>query len=158
MGDSTPSFPPPQPDLVLRDTLYTCEAYGMRTTEKEKTVEMHSMRIAATHRVVDAVYGSQAVSTQGTPAPRARAASGGSDTCKKHITQGRHDVSHESHTHHRIVAPVSDGLPEVRSGPASGLGPGVGGQGPGGDAQQELCPLLQLLHQLLLGRYAQVHT
>ncbi len=37
---SLPSFPPPKPYLVLRDTLCSCEAYGMRPTQKEKTPKL----------------------------------------------------------------------------------------------------------------------
>jgi hypothetical protein len=31
-----PSFPPPKPYLVLRDTLCSCEAYGMRPMHKKR--------------------------------------------------------------------------------------------------------------------------
>ena len=33
-----PSFPPPNPYIVLRDTLCSCEAYGMRPMHKKKSI------------------------------------------------------------------------------------------------------------------------
>ncbi len=36
---NSPNLSPPKPYLVLMDTLYSCEAYGMRPTYQEKTVQ-----------------------------------------------------------------------------------------------------------------------
>jgi hypothetical protein len=40
ISPTLPSFPPPKNNLVLRDTLCSCEAYGMRPMYEEKNGEI----------------------------------------------------------------------------------------------------------------------